>query len=123
MPLLSGWPVIFCLILNELVSALSAVKWAIVPLSAKTGSSLRHCHNILDVFQYLTLYSFKLYIGITILISWASSTCVMFILLMHLVNGAQFSSIIFLLVPLFSCPWAAVFATVVVPSRSIYALL
>ena len=32
---------------------------------------------------------------ITISISWASSTCVLFILLRQLVNGAQFLNIIF----------------------------
>ena len=31
-------------------------------------------------------------------ISWASSTCVLFVLLIHLVNGAKFLSITFLLV-------------------------
>ena len=40
----------------------------------------------------LNLYSIKLYIGITISISWALSTCVLFVSLMQLVNGAQFSN-------------------------------
>ena len=40
------------------------------------------------------LYSIKLYIGITISISWPLSISVLFILLMRLVNGAQFLNII-----------------------------
>ena len=58
------------------------------------------------------LYSIKLYVGMTTSISWASSTCVLFVLLIHLVNGAKFLSITFLLV-LFG---AAAFACVKVHS-------
>ena len=55
--------------------------------------------------------------------SWASSTCVLFILLMQLVNGAQSLNIIFLLTSLLSAYWAAMFATVIVPLTSIYSSL
>ena len=37
----------------------------------------------------MSLYSIKLYIVITTSISWASSTCELFILIMQLANGAQ----------------------------------
>ena len=42
MPLSPVWPVIFSIILNELVSALSAVKSAVVQSTAKAD----HFHNI-----------------------------------------------------------------------------
>ena len=49
--------------------------------------------NTIDGFQKLSLYSLILYIGITISISWALSLPVLFILLMHLENDAQFLNI------------------------------
>ena len=61
------------------------------------------------------IYSIKLCIGITKSISWASSTCILFILLTYLVNGAQFLNIIFLLILFTGVAAAAVFTTVTVP--------
>ena len=46
MPLLSVWPDIFPFILNQLVSALSALKSVIALLLANAGSSLQYCHEI-----------------------------------------------------------------------------
>ena len=60
------------------------------------------------------IYSIKLCIGITKSISWASSTCILFILFTYLVNGAQFLNI-FLLVLFTGVAAAAVFITVIVP--------
>ena len=61
------------------------------------------------------LNNYHYIIGITTSISWASSTCVVFILLMHLVNGAKYLNITFLLAPLFGWPWAALISTVIGP--------
>ena len=80
---------------------------------ATAGSSLHYCHKIPDVFEQLSPYSIKMYIGITI--------CVVLILLMQLVNGAQFLNITFLLA-LFGAA-AVSCATVIVPLVSIYASL
>ena len=102
---------------------LTTVNAAIAALSFKVGSSLQYCHKVRDVFEWLSLYSIKLYVGITKSVSWASSTYILFILLMQLVNGAQFLNINFLLVLLFGRLWAAVFLTFIVLLTSIYALL
>ena len=51
------------------------------------------------------------------------SICVLFILLMQLINGAQFLNITFLLALFSSASAAAVFGTVVVPLAGIYASL
>ena len=61
----------------------------------------------------------KLYIGITILISLALSTCVLFISLMQLVKGAQFLSNVSLVL-FVAAPLAVVLLTVTYPLRSIY---
>ena len=61
------------------------------------------------------IYSIKLWTGITKSISWASSTCILFILLTYLVNGAQFLNINFLLVLFTGAAAAAVFVTVIIP--------
>ena len=53
----------------------------------------------------------------------ASSIYVLFILLMQLVNGAQFLNITFLMVLLAAAPSAAVLLTVIFPLTSIYATL
>ena len=53
----------------------------------------------------------------------ALSICVLFILLMQLVNAAQFLNITFLLVLLAAAPAAAVLLTVIFPLTSIYASL
>ena len=60
---------------------------------------------------------FKLYIEITTSIYWASFTCVLFILLIQLVNGAQFVNVTFSLA-LFGAA-AVACATVIVPLTSI----
>ena len=75
---------------------LATAKLSIGSLLSTAGWSLLYYHKILDVFEWLLLYSIKIYIGITTSISWASSTCVLFTLLLHLVNGAQFLNFIFL---------------------------
>ena len=52
---------------------------------------------------------------------FALSVSILFILLMHLVNGAQFLNITFLLVLFASAPAASVLLTVIFPLTSIYA--
>ena len=59
-----------------------------------------------------------LYIGITTSRSSQLSACVLFISLMHLVNGAQFFKNCFLFVLFASESVTAVFATVIVPFTS-----
>ena len=71
--------------------------------------------------EYLSLYSIKLYIGITKSMSLALSISVLFISLMQSVNGAQHLIIIFFL--LFETVAVPAFATVIVPLTSMYALL
>ena len=67
-------------------------------------------------------YSIKLYIGNTISTSLALSICMLFISLMHLINGTQFlnSTFIFLLFGAASVP---VLLTVIVPLTIMYASL
>ena len=68
--------------------------------------------------EWLSLYSIKLYIGIKISRCFVSSSCVLFIWLIHLVDGAQFSNI----TPLFlSCSCLAA-ASAVVPVIAILPL-
>ena len=71
--------------------------------------------------EYLSLYSIKLYIGITKSMSLALSISVLFVSLMQSVNGAQHLIIIFFL--LFGTVAVPAFATVIVPLTSMYALL
>ena len=73
--------------------------------------------------MFLNNYCYKLYIGITISISLALSTCVLFISLMQLKNGAQFLNITFLLVLFAAAPTSDVSSTVIVPLISMYASL
>ena len=120
-PLFPVWSVNFILGSNESLVALALVKSAIAPL-ATAATFLQNCHKIPDVFEELSLYSIKLYIGITTLIYWASSICVLLILLMQVVNGAQFLNITFLSTS-FGAPAVPVFETVIVPLTSIYASL
>ena len=56
-------------------------------------------------------------------ISWGSSTCVLFILLMQLINGAQFLNISFLLALFTGTSAAAVFGTYIVALTCMYASL
>ena len=49
LPLLSVWPVIFILKLNESV-ALAPLKSTILPLLFTAGISLQYCHKLPDVF-------------------------------------------------------------------------
>ena len=69
------------------------------------------------------LYPIKLYTGITISISLALSTSVLFILLLQSVNRAQYLNINFLLVLLASAPASDVSSTVISSLASIYASL
>ena len=76
------------------------------------------------LFQHLlSLYSIKLYIGITDSVSWASSTCVLFISIIQLVNGAQFLKITFLFLLFSDVSCFDVSGTVIVPLTVIYASL
>ena len=84
------------------------------------GLFLYYCHKRPNVFEQLSLYSTKLYVGITTWMSLALSVCVLFISLMQSVNGAQFLHTNCIL--LFSSP-AATSATVIVPITRIYASL
>ena len=89
------------------------------------GSSLQYCHKLPEVFEKLSLYSVKLYIGITTSGSFALSTCTLFISVMSSVNGPQLLSIaclLFLSVALAALSAPAP-ATVMFPLRSINALL
>ena len=88
-PSSSVWPVILVSKLNESV-ALAPLKLTISRLLFTAGLSLQYYHKLPDVFEELSLYSIKLYIGITISISLASSICILFISFMQLVNGAHF---------------------------------
>ena len=91
-------------------------KLSIVPALFKAGSSLYYCHKL----SVLSLYSIKLYIDSTTSMPLVLSICILFILLMQSVNGAQFLNTA--PIPLFSLP-AANYLTVIVPPTSIYALL
>ena len=56
-------------------------------------SSLYNCHKVPDVFELLSLYCIKLYIGIPISISLALSISVLFISLLQLIKGVHFLNI------------------------------
>ena len=115
-PLPTIWPVIFCLNLNE--SVLSG-KLSIAPTPVKVGSSLIY-HKLQDVFNELSLYFIKLYIGITTSTFLALSICVLYISLMQSVNKEKKLNITFLLL-LPGSAAAANVAAVIVPFASIYA--
>ena len=85
------WPVIFSLELNESVR-LPSLKSIIASLFFTAGISLQYYHYLPRVFEYLSLYCVKLYIGTTISISLALSISILFILLLQSVNVAQFSN-------------------------------
>ena len=118
---LSVSPVIFSLILNELVVASASLKSTFPLLAFTAGSSLPCCHKIPHVFEKLSLYSVKL--SITTSMSLALSTCVLFVSLMQSVNGAHFLNIVFLLVLFAAAGATDLFATVIVPFISIYSSL
>ena len=65
--------------------------------------------------MFKSLYSIKLYIGITISIFWVLSTCVLFISVMQSVKEVQFSNIAFLFT---AAPAANRFGTFIAPLRS-----
>ena len=85
--------------------------------------SLQYCHKLPDVLKRSSLYSIKLYIGITISIYSALSACVLFILLIQLVNGAPFLNINFLFLFVGAAAAVVVLSTFVFPLTSIYASL
>ena len=70
---------------------------------------LNKCHCILWNYIYTS-------------VSWASSTCVLFISLMQLINGAQCLNITFLFL-LFEAAAVLVFRIVIVPLKCMYGLL
>ena len=107
--------------MNEILLLFLVGQSIVLLLLSKAGSSLYYCRKLPDVFEQASLCSIKLYIGITIPIYWASSTCVLFISLMQL--GPQCLNIIFLSVLFTDAPAPAVFGTVIVPLTCIYALL
>ena len=74
-------PAIFVLKLNDALLLLSVGKSTL----SKYGLSLYYCHKLPDVFEYLSLYFIKLYIGISMSMSLALSICALFISLMQLV--------------------------------------
>ena len=84
---------------EQILLLLLAGKSMILLLFPKASSSIYYCYKFPDVFYILLffyiLHSTKLYIAITISISWVSSTCVLFISVVQLVNGAQFLNITF----------------------------
>ena len=86
--LFSVWFYTFALELINLVG-LTSLNSTIAPLQFTAGSSLEDCHKLPDVFEWLLLYSIKLYTGITTSMPMTLSTCISFILLMQLVNGAK----------------------------------
>ena len=71
----------------------------------------------------MSQYSIRLYIGITTSISLASSTCVLLISSMHLINGAQFLNLTFLLGLFAAASAAAVLETLIIPLICMYASL
>ena len=73
------------------------------------------------MFKWTSLNSNKLYLDITESISWASSNCVLFILLRKLINGVQLLNITFLLVFFTAAPAHAVFLIVIVVLVCMYA--
>ena len=77
------------------------------------GLSLWYYYKIPDFFEWLSLYFIKSYIGITTLMSLVWSISLLFISLMHLVNGAQFWNVTFLFV-LLGTAAASVFSTALV---------
>ena len=110
----------FSSILNDSVEALSALKSTIVLLAGPIAcSSLQYCHEIRDFLKYLSTYYIKLWIDVSTSISWAWSTCVLFILLTQLLNSAQFLNMNFSFALYGAAAVAA--APVIVPLTSIYA--
>ena len=87
----------------------------ILPLLFTAGISSQYCYRLPNVFE---LYSIKLYNGITISISLALFTSVLFILLMQLCLNITFSLALF---P--AALSATVFRTVIFPVTSIYGSL
>ena len=89
------------------------------------GLFLQNWYKLLNVFEQLSLYSFKSYVTITMSRFFALSACVSFISVMQLVNGDQLLNIAGLL--FVSSALAASSApaptTVIVLLTSIYALL
>ena len=75
-------PVNFNLYLNDSESAM-------LPF----GSSTQYCQNFLDMLKKLSLYSNKLYTGLTTSKISAISTFVLSVSPMELVNGVQFLNI------------------------------
>ena len=84
-------------------------------LSFKAGSSLLYCYKYPYVFEYVSLYSIELCVGVTISISWVWSTCVLFISLRQIVHRAQILHITFLFLSSEAAPFSDVFGTVVGP--------
>ena len=61
------------------------------------GSSLWICYKLAVVAKKLSLYSIRLYIGITISKSFTSCICVLLILVVYSVDKTEFLNITFLL--------------------------
>ena len=79
-----------CFNLNEILILLSVGKSIISPLSLKAGSSLNYCNKLPDVFEKVPLYYIKLYTAITWSMSWASSTCVFWLLTLYVPHDLSF---------------------------------
>ena len=114
---LSFWTCYFLFKLNE---ALLPRKSSRAPAAFKVRSSLWYGHKLPDAFEQLSLYSIKLCISITTSMYLALSICVLFILLMQLVNGAQFLNTTY--ISLFPLPFANA-STVIVPLTRIHTSL
>ena len=82
-----------CLKSNELV-LLGSINSAIVTSFADV-SSLQYYRKLPDFFKWLSMYSIKLYIGLTALMSLALSTSILLTLIMQSAIEAQFSNIAF----------------------------
>ena len=78
---------------DEEFSAVILIK---APLLFIGCSSLLNYHKLPEVSEQLPLYSIKLYIGIVILIKFASSTKVSLISVLHFLNGAKFLNATFI---------------------------
>ena len=81
---------------------------------------------LLNNYHYIPLnYTLALYIDIDTLVSipWASSTCEVFISLMNVVNGAQFSNITYLSLSYLSLSSSPAAVIVLGPRKSIHASL
>ena len=108
-------------------SNISCIKFNNSPLSSKPGTSLLNYHKIPVVFLIIMFLSYQAvhwycYINLSRIchINLLSSSCLLFLLLMQLVNGAKSLNITFILVALFGRHLTAVFTSFIFSLAIIY---